>query len=322
MRNVVYVLLGLTLTLLIAAVFAPLMIWVAAPILGLTLTLFIWHLCLYRPPEDHLGVIYQLGRFSRLVEPDEWAITIPGVHKPRTPISLHVRRLDADFPEVLTQDQVPVDCKLVVYFQRDLRCADAAVRTEALHIPDEGWNTIIRTVMRETIDEVVSCVPYHQLLTARGRADLKQALGVLVGRRVQRLGLIVHPRRGVSVQMLRPTQAVWQAMVEQSAAVSLGEAALARVRPMLQELSQLHPEISWEALLLEWAAVMAKEGTTPQVLVASGQEPTAFLAGKARGQPEARSGPARDRPGVNGNRGKRKTNLVEYLPKVKERANP
>ena len=109
---------------------------------------------------------------------------------------------------------------------------------------------------------------------------------------------------------------IWQAMVEHSAAESLGEAALARVRPMLQELSQLHPEISWEALLLEWAAVMAKEGTTPQVLVASGREPTAFLAG--RGQPKNRSGTARDRPGVNGNRGKRKTNLVEYLPKVRE----
>jgi hypothetical protein len=308
MRTVVYVFLGLILASLIAALFAPVVVWVAAPLLALALTLLMVHMCLYRPPEDHVGVVYKLGRFSRLVEPDEWVITLPGIHETKKPISLHARRLDAAFTEVPTKDQMPVDCKLVVFYQCDLRHADAALRTEALSMPDQSWNTVVGTALRECVEEVVSDIPFSELLSAEGRARLRQRLGQRLGRRVRPMGVLVNSGWGISVQMLRPAMAIWQAMLELSAAGSLGEAALARVRPMLQEVSERHPEVSWEALLLEWASVVAKDGTVPQMLVAPDQALVAAdLASRSQRQP---GGGSTGKQGIAGVNGKREGNLT------------
>lgn len=75
------------------------------------------------------------------------------------------------------------------------------------------------------------------------------------------------------MQVLKPANAIWQAMLDRLAAVSLGEAALARVRPMLEELSRHHLEVAWEALLLEWAAAGIDGGAVPQVVIVLGGGP-------------------------------------------------
>jgi regulator of protease activity HflC (stomatin/prohibitin superfamily) len=273
MRFVDCILWGLAVACLISAAFKASMIWVAAPLLGLALSYSLLYVCLYRPPEDHLGVIYRFSRFSRLVGPEQWVFIIPGLHEIKDPISLHVRWLEANLSDMLTQDQVPIDCKLTVYYQRDLRHADAHFRSQALHIPDKGWDSIIRTVLQETANEVTSVITFRQLLTLKERHHFKWRLTALLAERVRRLGLVINPKTGISVQVLKPADAIWRAMVDRSAAVSLGEAALARVHPILEDLSQRHPGVAWETLLLEWAAAVAKEGTTPQVLVAPAGEP-------------------------------------------------
>jgi hypothetical protein len=297
------VLWGLAVACLISAAFKASMIWVAALLLGLALSYSLLYACLYRPPEDHLGVIYRFARFSRLVGPDEWCFIIPGIHEVKDPISLHVRRLEADLSDMLTQDQVPIDCKLTVYYQRDLRHADAHFRSQALHIPDKGWDSIIRTVLQETANEVTSGITFQQLLTLRERRHFKWTLSALLAERVRHLGLVINPKTGMSVQVLKPADAIWQAMVDRSAAVSLGEAALARIHPMLEDLSQRHPEVAWETLLLEWAAAVTREGTVPQVLVASDQgSAVAVLAEKGQQQPEDRPETKETAPGLNSRR--------------------
>jgi hypothetical protein len=270
MKSAGYILWGLAIASLTFTAFKSFMIWIAAPLLMLALLYSVLRVSLYRPPENHLGVIYQLGRLWRLVGPDEWVCVIPWVNEIKLPISLHLRRAEISFCDLLTEDQVPVDCDLLAYYQLDLRLARAEFCSQALRIPDEGWNSIIRTVAQEAASEIIGGIAFQQLLTPEGRGHLKCTLSALLADRVRGLGLIVNPRTGVSMQTLKPTNAIWCAMVDRFAGVLLGEAALDRVRPILQELSQHYPEVAWDALLLEWAAAVTKEGVVPQVVMASG----------------------------------------------------
>jgi regulator of protease activity HflC (stomatin/prohibitin superfamily) len=291
MKAINSILWGLAIVSLIATPFRSSLIWMAVPFLVLALYSTLSYLFLYRPPEGYLGVIYQFGRFLRLVEPDEWVIILPGLHQIKEPIGLHLRQIEVRLSDLLTRDQVPVDSQLLVSYQFDLRQANTHLQPQILHISSETWGSIIRTGLQEVANEVMSGFTVQELLTPRGRRCFKQTLSTLLATRVQDLGLVINPLTGVSVQALKPTAVIWQAMVERSAAVSLGEASLARVYPMLEELNQRHPGVAWEAMLLEWAAVMTKDEAVPQVLfVPTKEQISTFLPGreyqKLASQPE------------------------------------
>lgn len=268
MKAVGCILWGPALALLILATLQSSLIWVAAPLLGVALSYSLLRLCLYRPPENHLGVVYKCGRLSALVGPDLWTVAIPSIHEIREPISLHLRRTEVSLRDLLTEDGVPVDCELLVYFQLDLRIARADFCVQALRIPNEGWNSIVKTALQEIAGEVVGGVNCDELLNPTGRGRLKGALSALLAERLQGLGMVINPQRGVSVQVVRPAGTIWQAMLDKLAAESLGEAAVSRLLPMLDELGKRTPGVTWEALLLQWAAAATKEGSVPQVLIA------------------------------------------------------
>ncbi len=183
-------------------------------------------------------------------------------------LSLHLRRTEVSLRDLLTVDGVPVDCELLVYYQLDLRLADAHFQAQALRIPDEGWNSIVKTVLQEVAGEVVGDVNFNELLNPAGRGHLKRTLSAQLAERIEGLGLVINPQRGVSVQVVRPAGTIWQAMLDKLAAESLGEAAVSRLLPMLDELGKRNPEVTWEALLLQWAAAATKEGGVPPVLIA------------------------------------------------------
>jgi hypothetical protein len=267
MKSLGCILWGLAIASLILTAIKSSLIWVAAPLLALALSCSLSCAFLYRPPENHLGVIYQFGRLWRLVGPDEWIGVIPWVNEIKPPISLHLRRVEVALSDVLTQDRLPINCDLIAYYQLDLRQARIDFRFQALRIPDEGWNSIITTVLREAANKVVGGIDLQQLLTPGGHGLLKGELSALLAERVQSLGLIVNPHRGVSVQAVKPTDAVCRAAVDRFVAALLGEAALDRVRPILGELGRDHPDVARGALLLEWAAAVVQQGKSPGVLV-------------------------------------------------------
>jgi regulator of protease activity HflC (stomatin/prohibitin superfamily) len=240
------------------------MFWATVPLFIAASCVSLCRACLYRPPEDHLGVIYRCDRFSRLVGPDSWTFLLPGLDKVVDPVSLCLRQAPAQLCDLLTKDGVPVDCDLLVNYQVDLRLAAPHKVTQALRIPDAGWRSMIRTTLQEVACEVMGGMCSHDLFTTRGRHHLKLKLGASLTSRLELLGVIVDPRVGISIQMLKPADEIWQAMVDRLAAVPLGEAALARILPLLSELRQLDPGKVWEALLLEWAD---RAGTMPQVLI-------------------------------------------------------
>jgi regulator of protease activity HflC (stomatin/prohibitin superfamily) len=291
-NNVRLALWSATIVALVLAAFKPSLIWVVAPLLATALSYTLLRLLVYQPPENHLGVIYRFGRFSRWVDPDEWEVVIPGLDKVMRPISLHMRRVELNLSSLLTQDRVPVVCELVAYYQLDLRRAREEFRIQALRIPSEGWNSIIRTVLRETASEVIGGATLDELLTPEGRRRFKHMLSAELAQRVQGLGMLVNPRTGVSVQVLKPTDAVSQAMVDQFIATPLGKAALERVRPILKELDRQYPGIGWETLFLQWASTVVRDGAeaVPSVVIGSGAPtvPSASPSRDAR-EPAARS---------------------------------
>lgn len=271
MKSLGYILWVLAAGALVLVTFQPALIWLAAPLLVLALLYSVIQLFLYRPPENHLGVVYRLGRFSHLVGPDEWTFILPGIHRINPPASLNMRRLEVTLTDLLTEDKFPIECRLLVFFRVDLRLTDPGFRVQALSFSIREWEAVVRSVSQETAAELTGNLNLQQLLSPDGRNRLRQALARLLSGKLHRLGLAVDPHTGVSVQMLKPEDAIWQAMNERLSSLSLGEAALARVYPMLEELSQRHPEVAWNALLLELAAAMNKDGTPPQLLVAPGR---------------------------------------------------
>jgi len=88
MKSAGCILWGLAVALLTVAAFESSLIWMGAPLLGIALSFSLLRLCLYRPPENHLGVIYKFGRLSALAGPDQWIVAIPGIHEIKDPISL------------------------------------------------------------------------------------------------------------------------------------------------------------------------------------------------------------------------------------------
>ncbi|MBM4430953.1 MAG: hypothetical protein FJ026_11500 [Chloroflexi bacterium] len=260
---------GLVIISLALAAFELVPLGLAVPILVVALYAIVYQYCFYRPPEDHLGVLYRFGRFARWVSPHEWAVRIPCIDKIHPPVCLQVRRLAATFHDLLTQDQVPLDCQLLVYYRIDLRRADVGFIPQALIISAAGWNSLVESTLREIAAQVVGSKRLQQWLCPAGYRDLKRALGAALAVQVSAQGVIVSPRTAVSIQALKPAETILHTMTDRFTADASGEAALARVRPVVDELTRQHPELAWQVLLLEWAAAVVQQGNMPQMVLAS-----------------------------------------------------
>jgi len=257
---------------------------VALGIVALVLLLFLFLVlrgCMFRPQENHVVAIYRFGRLSRLVGPEKWTYLIPGVDVVRKQISLDPHRVEISLSDLWTKDRIPINCELVVFYQVDVRRAREDFRPQALRIPNEGWNSIVKTVLQEVTAGAVGFQTLDQLISPDGRADLKQALSMLLANRLKGLGMVVNPQRGVSVGALQPADTIRRAIEELGAAGALGEAAGARLRPTLDELSRQGLGIGLDVLLLELAAAVVKDGAVTQALGVS--ERAAVLAALLEG---------------------------------------
>ena len=268
MKNFSFVICGLALIFAALGIFQSIMLLLAIPLLSLFISYWAVSIFLYRPPENHLGVIYQFDRLVHFVGPEEWFLHVPGIHQIKSPIDLRLRRAEVVLEDLLTGDLIPLVCKFVVYHHLDLRQAAPYFKSQALNIPENGWESIIQTVLRETAIDVVGQFPFQRLFGSSGHMILKRALSSLLAERLRSLGLVVNPRTGVSVQSIKPSATLWQAMLERLAASSRGEASLARIRPILLELKSQNPGIAWETFLMEMAASGVQSGRLPAFILA------------------------------------------------------
>jgi len=269
MKAISYILWGLVVMSLALAAFELVSFWLAVLLFVIALYDVALQHCLYRPPEDHLGVLYRFDRFARWVSPHEWVVVIPCIDEIHPPVSLQFRRLAVTFRDLLTQDQIPIDCQALVYYQIDLRWADVHFIPQALGISDAGWDAMVEGTLREIAAQVVGSRRLQRWLCPAGYRDLKQTLGAHLADQVRSQGVIVSPHTAVSIQALKPAETILRAMTDRFAADASGEAALARVRPVVEELTRRRPELAWAVLLMEWAATAVQQGHMPQIVVAS-----------------------------------------------------
>ncbi len=210
---------------------------------------------LYRPPDNHIGVVYRLGRLWRFLGPEEWTWLIPLVDQVRRPICHLPRQTTARISDVLTQDRVPVSLELLGFYQLDPRLAEGDFRLQFLYVPESRWEAILGNILQEVVGEVVGYFPFRNLLTSAGRSRLKQTLSEELARRVRGLGIRVDRRDGVTVSALRPMDLSWF-----------------RLQPLLEGIRERGAEEDegWKALVLEWAAAVGQNGRAPQTLITPG----------------------------------------------------
>ncbi|MGB9724195.1 MAG: SPFH domain-containing protein [Chloroflexia bacterium] len=262
----------LAVALLVLAVFAPGPVTLSLATVALAVACLS---CLYRPPDNHIGVVYRFGRLHRLLGPEEWTWIIPLLDRVRTPIGHLPHQMTVKISDLLTGDRIPIVLELLGFYQLDPRLADAGFRLQFLYIPETRWEEIIGNILREVAGEVVGSFPFRNLLTSTGRNQLKQALSAELARRVQGLGIGVDRHEGVTVLALRPMDLSWF-----------------RLQPLLEGIRERGTEEdeTWRALVLEWAAAVGQNGSTPQTLITPG-------GNQAGPRPRRETGMAGRRPG-------------------------
>jgi len=62
----------------------------------------------YRPPENHLAVIYRWDRFYGFLNPDRWTVLIPHIFSIQQEINLGKRTALLTLKDVYTKDRIPV----------------------------------------------------------------------------------------------------------------------------------------------------------------------------------------------------------------------
>ena len=227
---------------------------------------------MYRPPENSVGVVYLFDRLWYVAGPDETVLRIPLLHRIRHSISLKTRRADVFLSSRLTKGGIPMDVNCIVYFRVDVRWAKSDFRLQALEYSDEIWRQIAGTSLTGVANEIVAGLTMGEILASDGKPRLKRALSVLLARRARELGLVTNPRYGVMVESIVPARRIWEAMVEQMAAPSLGDAAQEIVEPMA-ELVKQYPHIGGELLQMGWAAAITRDAAGPGVLVSARNGP-------------------------------------------------
>lgn len=232
----------------------------------------------YSPPENHLGVIYWRERFSQFVTPQQWTIVRPFRHVFKE-ICLDPRTAQARLENVFTGDQIPLDLYLKVFYRVDPRQADRAQLIQVLHFPDEAWETIVRTNIEEIArNRVFIGKLFNELFTLQGRQDLRHQLSKMIAERVRGFGMIINPLYGVAVINLQPNQTFLKALQDQSAAIAQSEAAIRRILPILDRLGQGNMQTALQAIFLQTASAIGKNGDVPDIIM-PGTHEFPFISG-------------------------------------------
>ncbi len=229
---------------------------------------------LYRPPENHIGVVYRFGRFNRFVDPDQFTLLFPPFDQVRLETRLDMRTALIALEDVYTHENIPVNVNFKVFFQVDLRRVEPERLVQVLRFPTENaWEEIVRTAVNDIVRNMVFLAhTFTELNTQAGRAFLKHTLSGEVASRVRSFGILINPRFGVNLSDLQPNAEFREALMQASAAETLGGAALARIRPLVKNIYEYNQESAVITLLMNIASAIARNGTVPDVVLSNPNE--------------------------------------------------
>lgn len=242
---------------------------------------------LYRPTENHVGVIYRFGRFNRFVDPDRWAFVCPIFETFSRETKLDIRTAQISLTDVYTKNHIALDVDLKIFYLVDLREADEDRRLQVLRLPtDNAWDEIVRTNINDVArNQIFVAKDFAELITPEGRGYLKQALSGSLAQRVHGFGILMNPRFAVNIVNIQPNAEFKKALMDESAAKALGTAAATRLAPLVQGFVDQQQEKAVFALIMQIASAVAKTGEIPDVMFPDQNEHLAggILRGDGRG---------------------------------------
>lgn len=241
---------------------------------------------LYRPTENHVGVIYRMGRFHRFVDPDRLVFTIPILESIVQETRLDMRTCQISLQDVYTREKIPVNVEFKVFYFVDLRTVDVERRLQVLRFPSEiAYDEIVRTAVNDTArNQVFISKPFDELNSRAGRAYLKATMSSEVAERVRGFGICINPRFGANLVNLQPNEEYRQALMEESAAESLGSAAVSRLNPLLEKMLEQKQEKAIYTLIMQIASAIVKNGDVPDVIFPNPNDYPAGGLSRADGQ--------------------------------------
>lgn len=223
---------------------------------------------LYRPTENHVGAVYRLGRFHRFVDPDRLAFTIPWLETIAREIRLDMRTCKVSLKDIYTRERIAVNVDFKVFYFIDLRAVDQERLIQVLRFPtEEAWDEIVRTAVNDVVrNQIFISKAFNELNSKEGRASLKSAMSGEVAERVRGFGILLNPKFGVSLVNLQPNEEFRKALMEESAAETLGSAAVSRLNPLLEKLVERKQEKAIYTLIMQIASAVVKNGEIPDVI--------------------------------------------------------
>ncbi len=227
----------------------------------------------YRPAENHLGVIYRFGRFSRFVEPDEWTFLLPIFDKVHREVSLYMRTAELLLKKVELRDGLAVDVKIKVFFRTDLRLTSVENRMQTLKFEGPEWPEMVKTSTEDVVrNQVFLDSTYTELMGQRKNREIKQRISSEIAARVRSFGIIINENHGAMLVNAQPNNTYFEAVQVSRAAAPLGEAALERLKPVLSALNEIKHEDARTALLLELASKIVEVDNLPEIVLSPAED--------------------------------------------------
>ena len=212
---------------------------------------------IYTPPEDHLGVIFSraFGRekFSQLVPVGKYVVLYPFRYVYKE-ILLSPRTAFISLDDVITEDYIPLELEMKVFYRVDPRDADKEKFLQVIDLSPEAIDTIIKVNIEEiTRNDIFIHKIINHLFSSEGRQEVRRELSTGLAERVRGFGITVNPLYGVAIISLQPNEIYLKDLHDQSAAKALSEAAIQRVYPMLEQLSQNDIQSALQAVFQQLA---------------------------------------------------------------------
>jgi hypothetical protein len=260
----------------------------------------------YRPSENHLGMVYWLGRFHRFVNPDEWTFLVPYFETVKFESPLSMRTAEFELRKVELQDGLTVDAHFKVFFKTDLRLTPSENLPQVLTFDGQEWPiAIIKTGMEDIArNQVLLGMSLDRLKSLRKSRVIKNLFSREIAARVGMFGILINEAYGAMLVNVQPNEAYANALQKNMAAKHIGQAAIERLNPVLSAIKQMRRDDARSALLLEIASKVLEVTDLPDIALYSSEEDDGdYLSGEDR-----RKGP---RTSIQ-----RKSNSIKHLPLV------
>lgn len=228
---------------------------------------------LYRPPENHLGVIYRFGRFHRMVPPDQWILRLPYIDTIHREISLYMRTADLQLKNVELRGGLTVDLRLKVFFKIVIQLVQPENFIQVMRFEGPEWAEMIKTSIEDIIrNQYFLAHTYPEIIDQRMTREIKRQISFEIANRMKAFGIAINDSHGVMVINLQPNNTYLKAVEASKAAASLGEAALERLKPILDTLGKLNPDDARRALLLELASKILEVEELPDLVITPNED--------------------------------------------------